>query len=222
MAGMTDYSAMNWLAYIVGKTAMPTLPTVYVGLFTTAPTSNAGVTGAVEVSGGSYARQPTSPSSWNTPNASVGSEPSVTPAYINNAQAITFPIATADWGTVVAFGLFDAVTAGNLLTWDWLGNYPWLPFSCTNASPGVLTVPNHGFVNNDKVVVSAKFGGVLPATGGSWAGALTVANATSDTFTVGVNTTSTGDGMVRKIIQQQIPSGVQASFAIGAMTITAA
>jgi len=222
MAGMTDYSATNWLGYITGKTAMPATPTAYIGLFTTAPTSDSGVTGATEVSGGSYARQSTSGSTWNSPSNSSGSEPAVTPANVTNAAAITFPVATANWGTVVAFGLFDAVSAGNLLAWDWLGNYPWLPFSCTSASPGVLTSPAHGFANGDSVVVTEKFGGTLPATAGSWAGVLTVANATTDTFTAGVNTTTTGDGQVRKVLQQAINNGVQASFAIGALKLTAA
>lgn len=222
MAGMTDYSATNWLNYITGKTAIPATPTAFIGLFTTAPTSDSGVTGAVEVSGGSYARQTTSAASWNSASNSSGSEPSVTPANTTNLLAITFPTATANWGTVVAFGLFDAVTTGNLLCWDFLGNFLWLPFSCTLASPGVLTSPAHGYANGDPVVVTTKYGGVLPTTAGSFAGALTVAGVTTDTFTAGVNTTSTGDGQVRKILQQSIPSGVQASFAIGALKITAA
>lgn len=223
MAGMTDYSAVNWLAYIVGKTAIPATPQAFIALFTTAPTSDSGITGAVEVSGGSYARQSTTGATWNAPSNSVGSEPSVTPAQTTNAVAITFPTATANWGTVVAFGLFDALTVGNLLCWDYIGNFKWLAWSGTNASPCVLTSPAHGYANGDPVVVTNKFnGGSLPTTAGSWAGILTVANATTDTFTAGVNSTSTGDGLVRKLVQQSIPSGVQASFAIGALTITAA
>lgn len=222
MAGMTDYSATNWLAYITGKTAMPATPQAFIGLFTTAPTSDSGVTGAVEVSGGSYARQSTTGTTWATPTNSSGAEPNTVPAFTNNAVAITFPVATANWGTVVAFGLFDAVTVGNLLTWDFLGNFKWLPFSATLASPSVFTAPAHGYANGDPVVVTAKDGGTLPTTAGSFAGTLTVAGATTDTFNVGVNTTSTGDGMVRKILQQSIPAGIQASFAINALTLTAA
>lgn len=223
MAGMTDYSATGWLAYIVGKTAIPSLPTAYIGLFTTAPTSDSGITGAVEVSGGSYARQATSGATWNAASNSSGSEPSVTPANITNAAAITFPIATANWGTVTSFGLFDAVSAGNLLCWDFLGNFKWLAFSGSSATPCVLTSPAHGYSNSDSVVVTNKFnGGALPTTGGTWAGLLTVANVTTDTFTAGVNSTGTGDGLVRKVLQQSIPSGVQASFAISALTLTAA
>ncbi|HWO72743.1 MAG TPA: hypothetical protein VNN21_04225, partial [Dehalococcoidia bacterium] len=35
----------------------------------------------------------------------------------SNGAAITFPQATANWGTVVAFGIFDASTGGNLIAW---------------------------------------------------------------------------------------------------------
>ncbi len=75
------------------------------------------------------------------------------------------------------------------------------------------------------MVVTVEYGGTLPATGGSWGGLLTVANVTTDTFTAGVNSTGTGDGQVRKVIQQVINSGVQASFAggtPGTLIVTAA
>ena len=139
---------------------------------------------------------------------------------VQNGSIVTFPQATASWGTAVAFGLFDAATSVNCLAWDWLGNFKWIPFSCTNASPGVLTVVAHGYTNGDPVVVSAKYGGVLPTTAGSWAGALTVASTTTDTFTAGVNTTSTGDGLVRKILQQPIAINVTASFAAATLVIS--
>jgi hypothetical protein len=109
----------------------------------------------------------------------------------------------------------DAATTGNQLFADYLGAFLWLPFTCTSASPGVLTVPGHGFANGDTVVVTAEDGGTLPATAGSWAGLLTVAGVTTDTFTAGVNTTGTGSGMVRKVAAQTIGSGVTASWAGG-------
>lgn len=154
--------------------------------------------------------------------ASSGAEPATVPATVSNAAAISFATATASWGTVLAWGLYDAATSGNLISWDYLGNFKWNPFTGSSATPGVLTSPAHGYANGDPVVVSAKFGGVLPATGGSWASALTVAGSTTDTFTAGVNTTGTGDGSVRKIIQQSIPSGVTASFVAANMTLTMA
>ncbi len=86
----------------------------------------------------------------------------------------------------------------------------------------MLTVPAHGYSNSDLVVVTQKFGGVLPAAG-SFSGSLTVANVTTDTFTVGVNAASaSGGGSVRKITAQPIAINVTASFAATAMTLTMA
>src|SRR6185312_10897707 len=100
MTGFSDYFAQAVLADLVGKTAMPALPAnVYVALFTAVGT-DAG-TGFTEVSGGSYARVQTSAATWN---AASGSAPST----ISNASAITFAQASASWGTVIAFGLYDA------------------------------------------------------------------------------------------------------------------
>lgn len=162
-------------------------------------------------------------SAWPGASASSGNEPATSPANVTNTNAvITFVQASASWGTVVAWGIYDALTSGNLITWDYLGNFKWLPFSGSNASPSVLTSPAHGYSNNDPVVVTAKFGGTLPATGGSWSGVLTVANVTTDTFTAGVNSTGTGDGQVRKIVQQPISQNFTPSFSTSTATLTLA
>jgi len=102
MAGFTTYLQQEILDHISGNGAY-TAPTPYVGLFTAAP-SDAG--GGTEVSGGSYARV--------NANTSFGAASGT--AITNNA-AITFPTATASWGTVTHFGVFDAATTGNLLYW---------------------------------------------------------------------------------------------------------
>lgn len=210
MAGLTNYAAQGLLNHITGKSAIFSIPTVYVALFTAVGT-DAG-TGFTEAAFPSYARSATSSASWN---AATGTSPST----INNAAAVTFATATGTGSNIIAFGLYDAATAGNLLAWDYLGGFSWSPFSCTLASPGVLTVPAHGFSNGDNVVVDAEYGGTLPATGGSWAGGLTVASVTTDTFTAGVNTTGTGSGMLKKFVPQAVVNNLQLSFAIGALTI---
>lgn len=199
-----SYYSQAALANLVGKTAMPSLPAnVYVALFTATGTNDGA--GFTECSGGSYARVQTTGATWAAPTG-------INPASITNTGVVTFPQSTASWGTAIAFGLYDALTSGNLLTWDYLGAFNWTPFTASLASPGVITSPAHGYSNGDPVVVSAEFGGTLPTTGGSWSGVLTVANATTDTFTAGVNTTSTGDGMIRKIVQQSIPANIVTSF----------
>src|SRR5580704_13018575 len=56
MSGLSDYLAQKLLNYACGvENGLGTLPSVFLALFTTAPTSDAG-TGGAEVAGGSYAR----------------------------------------------------------------------------------------------------------------------------------------------------------------------
>jgi hypothetical protein len=164
-------------------------------------------------------------SAWPAASASSGTEPSTTPANATNTNAtITFGQATVSWGTVVAWGIYDAATAGDLLCWDYLGNYKWVPFTCSSASPGVLTTDSASDVpvNGSSIVVTAKFGGTLPTTSGSWAGILTTAGSSTNTFSAGVATTSTGAGQFRQVTQQSIPANVTASFASGTLTVSAA
>jgi len=100
----SDYLELEVLKWCTGQTnALGTAPTPYVGLYTTAPTDAGGGT---EVSGGSYARV-SSAGDWAAPASG-----SVT----TNAE-VAFPTASGSWGTVVAFGIFDASTSGNLLRW---------------------------------------------------------------------------------------------------------
>jgi 2-keto-4-pentenoate hydratase len=103
----TTYLANKLLDHQLGKTAF-TMPTVYVALSSTTPTT-AG-TNITEPSGGSYARVATSAATWNT--AASGST--------SNAAAITVPAATADWlaGANLTYGvLYDASSAGNVLAY---------------------------------------------------------------------------------------------------------
>jgi hypothetical protein len=158
--------------------------------------------------------------------ASSGTEPVTTPASIANTNAvITFPAtgATTAWGTINSWFLADAASGNvNIIWWDYMGNFKWLPFFGTLASPSVLSSAAHGYSNGDTVVVTQKFGGVLPSAG-SFSGVLTVANSTTDTFTVGVNAASaSGGGSVRKIVQQPIAINNTASFATAQMTLTMA
>lgn len=97
----TDYLENKILDHILGKTAY-TMPAVYVGLFTAAPSESGGGT---EVSGGSYARKSTVGADWNA--ASGGSS--------SNANAIVFITPTGSWGTITHYGIFDAASGGNLL-----------------------------------------------------------------------------------------------------------
>jgi hypothetical protein len=107
MAGsMTNYLEDKVLDDLLNGTAYSKPTTLYFGLFTAAPTDAGGGT---EVSGGSYARVSKTANTTNFPAASGGA--------IANGTAVTFPTASGSWGTVVAAGIFDASSGGNLLWW---------------------------------------------------------------------------------------------------------
>lgn len=105
MSALSDYLEDALINHIFRNSDFTRPADIYIALFTAAP-SDAG--GGTEVSGGSYARQgvPTGVASeWDA--ASGGATA--------NTNTVTFPTATAAWGTITHVGLFDAVTAGNLL-----------------------------------------------------------------------------------------------------------
>lgn len=214
MPGLTQAGQRQTLDYYLG-TADPGLPVLWAGLFTTVPADDG--TGGTEVSGTAYARVACPAGTFA--NASGGS-----PATTSNASIIRFPQALSNWAsgnTLLGWGLFKASSGGTAWFADYLGTDSWDEFTCTSASPGVLTRPGHGYTNGDKVVVTSKYGvGSLPTTAGSWNGPLTVANVTTDTFTLGVNTSATGNGMCRKIVPGSIITNDTYQFDIGALTIT--
>lgn len=104
MGSFTDYTENKVLDHVVGKTSF-TMPSVWIALFTAAP-SDAG--GGTEVSGGSYARKSTAGADWTAASSGATS----------NANVITFVTPSGSWGTVTHFALMDASTAGNMLAWS--------------------------------------------------------------------------------------------------------
>ena len=144
------------------------------------------------------------------------------PATDANTAAITFPQATANWGTIIAWALYDASSAGNMLVWDYMGASNWLPCTISAASPGTITAKAHGYANGDSFVFSNEYGGTAPTfSAGNYTGLQTVAGSATDSFNVtGVNTSATGSGMVRKVLQQPISVNVTASFAASTFTLS--
>jgi len=104
MTAMSDVLENAVLDLILRSTPLSTAGistgTVYAALFVT-PTNDTG--GGVEAAGGSYSR------------VLVGGFSVPVSGSSSNTSTATFPSASAAWGTVTHFGLFDAVTAGNLL-----------------------------------------------------------------------------------------------------------
>lgn len=170
-------------------------------------------------------------SSGSTDNltfSAFGNATGSAPSTIANTAVVTFAAATANWGTVVGWGLFDALTSGNYLFGDFIGNYPWQPGFITSASPGVFDVHAHGFNVADSLMFSTEYGGTAPTFSQSnFTGILVVAHAATDTFDVtnggtAVNTSSTGDGLVRKVAVQPINTGTTPSFPAASFNMSVA
>lgn len=101
MAGKSDYLENKILDHVLRNTAYTSPTTVYMGLFTAAPTDAGGGT---EVSTNNYARTAITFSA-----AASGA--------ITNSADVTFPTPSGSWGACTHFGIFDAATVGNLLYW---------------------------------------------------------------------------------------------------------
>ena len=104
MAGFSDYLEDKVLDHVFGGTAYTAASTLYVGLYTSAPSDTGGGT---ECSGGSYARK-------SMPDMTVSG---TSPTTATNGAAVEFVTATGSWGTVTHVGVFDAASSGNLLAW---------------------------------------------------------------------------------------------------------
>lgn len=102
----SDFLELEILDHVFGGAVYTPPATLYLALFTTAPNTETGA-GGVEVSGGSYARAAVTNNSTNFPAASGGSK--------TTGVNIDFPTPSAGWGQVVAAGIYDAATGGNLL-----------------------------------------------------------------------------------------------------------
>jgi len=99
MAEMSNYLENALLNATLNATTYTAPATVYVSLWTTDPTDAGSGT---EVSGGSYARTAVT---FAAPSNGVST----------NSADVTFPTATASWGTVGWIGINDALSSGNLL-----------------------------------------------------------------------------------------------------------
>jgi hypothetical protein len=101
MAEMSDYLEVALLNATLNGTAFTAVNDPYVSLHTADPT-DAGT--GTEVSGGSYAR---TAASFATASGTSG--------LVATDADVTFPTATASWGTVGWIGLWDAASGGNML-----------------------------------------------------------------------------------------------------------
>lgn len=111
---LTDFAENKAIDALLRGQALSAPTTGYVALYTICPTDS---TAGTEVTGGSYARVAITSALANwagTQSAGSTVASTGTGGTTSNNGAITFPAPTANWGTVVCWGILDASTAGNL------------------------------------------------------------------------------------------------------------
>jgi hypothetical protein len=101
MTDFSDFLENELLDHVFRNSSYTPPAAVYLALYTSAPTDAGGGT---QVSGSGYARQAI------TFGAASGGA-------ISNTSAVAFTASGGNFGAVVAVGIFDALTTGNLLAW---------------------------------------------------------------------------------------------------------
>jgi len=105
----SDYLENKLLDHAFRNTAYTPATTLYLALFTAAPTDAGPGSGEVSTSGTGYARAQVTPSTGFSA-ASGG--------LIANTGTVSFTAATTAWGTITHFAIFDAATGStNMLAW---------------------------------------------------------------------------------------------------------
>lgn len=104
MSAASNYLELQLLNHALGTTTYTRPTAVYVGLFTSDPGEAGSFTGEVGISGTAYARQ----------QATFGAAAN---GSATTSATITFPTATANWGTITHIAICDSATrgAGNVL-----------------------------------------------------------------------------------------------------------
>jgi len=102
MSSFSDYLENAVLNHVFRNTSLASPASVWLALYTAVP-NDAG--GGTQVSGAGYSRQQIT---FGAPSGGL----------ISNTAAVSFTASGGNFGTVVAVGIFDASTAGNLLAWD--------------------------------------------------------------------------------------------------------
>jgi len=130
--GKSLYLANAVINEVYGAAAYSAPATIYVALFTVAPTPAA--SSGTEVTGNNYSRVTVTNNTTNFP--------SVSNAVKTNGIAITFAQCTpSSWGTVVAWATFDNSTGGNMLHFgDLTPNKTVAASDVMNFPAGTLTI----------------------------------------------------------------------------------
>lgn len=190
--------------------------TIYAGLITAVTDAEAGT--VTEASFAGYARVA---ASFGAPGAALGGR------QITNSGAVLFAAKTdAGTATIIAVGLWDALTSGNLTDIIYLDGADPLTFIGNDVTNEFLRSPAHGLANDQQVRVEVMPGGGALPTGLSENTTYFVVSTATDEFklsaTLGgaaVNITAQGRGILHRLTPKGIDQNDQANFAIGTLKL---
>ena len=155
-------------------------------------TGDPSTTGANEVTGGTYARQPIT---WNA--AATGQR--------TQSGALVFPIPAGVTG--VHAGLWSALTVGTFYGWFPLGGFTPMPCTVT-AADNLLVSKAHGLANTNQVVVYDVMAAGLP-TGLTEGTVYFVVSALTDSFALAatsggaaIDVTADGELVVQRVLPE--------------------
>jgi hypothetical protein len=160
MSAFSDYLERKILDAVLRNTSFSAPSSIYLALMTN---STADDGSGIEVAGGSYARQ-TLTSGFPAASGTSGS--------VSNSSNITFPTASANWGTVTNIYLMDANNQKSFANTD------------INTGTDVITITTHGFTTADQVSISRSGGSGTFPTGITEGAVYFVRNASSNTVTL--------------------------------------
>jgi hypothetical protein len=146
---------------------------------------------------------------------------------VSNAAAVTFPESDTS-ETAMFWGIGRSTSGAGTL--DFYGHIgaavKLLVVEAADLTGNDITVPSHGYVNDDRVVFYATMGSALP-TGITEGTVYFVLATTTDTFTISttqdgsaVDITAVGSGVVGKVTPIAIADTIAPNFAIGALQVS--
>jgi hypothetical protein len=216
------FTAVNW-ANIADNTATSPATNLYVSLHNADP-GEAGSQTTSETAYTNYARQAVARTSggWTVSGTD--------PTQVVNAATITFAQCGVTGDTITHWGIGTLVSgAGVLLASGPVGPVagPYLEFTASLASPGVLTIPGSTYSVNDRISIYHTPSGTLP-TGttegtvyfvGTVASTILVTLSTTTANGNPVNTSSVGAGVSIKQTPLVVSTLVTPSFAASALKL---
>jgi hypothetical protein len=194
--GFTNARKLAQLDQDLGSSSPATL---YIGALLTIPAEDG--TGYTEPSGGSYARKSVTNNATNFPAAAMNSNTAEKKLAVTQA----FVSATASWGTVKGYGLFDSATigAGTLYAFAEAIQSPKI-ITAVDSGTDTLTAATHGLAAGMEVQFKAQNGALPAGLSANTVYYVIAAGLTASDFRVSttlggsaVNITDSGSGTLR-------------------------